>query len=149
MVRRIHRWMAPVFVVALIAVIITGPLRPETPAQIAQQLMMALLMLSGIVLFSYPFVARWQKRNATTKRRNPLAAPVRVVRRGHYWIAPLFVLSTIAVVVTGPPQPNTPAQIAQQIAMGVLAISGVVLFVTPLIRRIRKRTDTHTQPSSR
>jgi hypothetical protein len=61
-IRKAHRWMAPLFVVALIAVIITGPPRPDTPAQIIQQVLMLLLMLSGIVLFVYPFWARSRKR---------------------------------------------------------------------------------------
>jgi hypothetical protein len=62
-VRKAHRWMAPLFVLALIAVIVTGPPQPATPAQIAQQLLMALLTISGVVLFAYPFIVRARRNN--------------------------------------------------------------------------------------
>jgi hypothetical protein len=62
-IRKAHRWIAPVFVLAVIAVIITGPPQPATPAQAIQQLLMLLLMLSGIVLFAYPFWARSRKKS--------------------------------------------------------------------------------------
>lgn len=61
-IRKAHRWMAPVFVLVVIAVIVTGPPTPSTPAQIIQQLLMLLLMISGVVLFVYPFWARSKKK---------------------------------------------------------------------------------------
>jgi hypothetical protein len=61
-IRKAHRWVAPIFVLAVIAVVITGPPVPSTPAQIAQQLLMLLLTISGVILFVYPFIAK-AKRN--------------------------------------------------------------------------------------
>lgn len=63
-IRKAHRWIAPLFMLAVIAVIVTGPPRPETPAQIIQQLLMLLLLLSGTVLFAYPFWMRLRKNRA-------------------------------------------------------------------------------------
>ncbi len=65
--RKAHRWMAPVFVLAVIAVIITGPPQPASPAQVIQQVVMMLLMLSGIVLFIYPFWARSRKKGGSNR----------------------------------------------------------------------------------
>ncbi len=136
-VRLAHRWLAPAFVLTVISVVITGLLRPTTPAQIAQQLVMLLLMLSGMVLFSYPFWARSNKQKKNAVKQS--AAVVRKIRRMHYWLAPLFVLALIAVIVTGAPQPTSPAQIAQQLVMFLLMLSGVSLFGYTLWARNRPR----------
>ncbi len=61
-VRLAHRWLVPAFVLTVISVVITGLLRPTTPAQIAQQLVMLLLMLSGVSLFGYTLWARNRPR---------------------------------------------------------------------------------------
>jgi hypothetical protein len=61
-IRKAHRWVAPVFVLALIAVIITGLPTDPTPAQMAQQLLMVLLTISGVILFVYPFVAKARRK---------------------------------------------------------------------------------------
>jgi len=45
----------------------------------------------------------------------------------------------IAVVITGVPTPETPAQIAQQLLMLILGISGIVLFVTPFVMKARRK----------
>ncbi len=60
-------------------------------------------------------------------------------RTVHRWVAPLFVLAMIAVVITGAPMPETPAQIAQQLLMLILGISGIVLFVTPFVMKARRK----------
>jgi hypothetical protein len=67
-IRKAHRWLAPLFVLAVIGVVITGPPQPVTPAQIIQQLLMLLLMLSGIVLFAYPFWARSRKQARSSQK---------------------------------------------------------------------------------
>jgi hypothetical protein len=61
-VRKAHRWLAPVFVLALIAVIVTGLPTNPTPAQMAQQSLMMLLTISGVTLFVYPFVAKARRK---------------------------------------------------------------------------------------
>lgn len=63
---------------------------------------------------------------------------MKFIRKAHRWMAPLFVLAVIAVVVTGPPQPTGPAQMIQQVLMLFLTISGVALFVYPFIAKSRK-----------
>lgn len=138
-VRSAHRWLAPVFVLMVIAVVITGPLRPTSPAQIAQQVVMLLLMLSGVVLFSYPFWARSNKHKKDAVKQS--AAVVRKIRRTHYWLAPVFVLTVIAVIATGAPQPTSPAQMGQQAVMFLLMLSGVILFGYTLWSRSRRRSS--------
>ncbi len=56
-----HLWLTPAFVLTVISVVITGLLRPTTPAQIAQQLVM-LLLLSGVWLFGYTLWVRNRPR---------------------------------------------------------------------------------------
>lgn len=61
-IRKAHRWMAPIFVLAVIAVVMTGPPSPATPAQAIQIILMMLLTFSGVALFVYPFWAKSQRK---------------------------------------------------------------------------------------
>jgi uncharacterized iron-regulated membrane protein len=57
-----HRYMGLLFVIALIAVMLTGGPDADGIAQRIQQVLMLLLAISGIYLFVLPFWARWQKK---------------------------------------------------------------------------------------
>lgn len=61
-VRKAHRWMAPAFVLAVIAVMLTNPITPQGAAQAVQMLLMLLLMISGVALFVYPFIVKSRKQ---------------------------------------------------------------------------------------
>lgn len=71
--RKAHRWMAPLFVLAVVAVMVTEPPQPATPFQMIQQVLMLLLMLSGIALFVYPFWAR--SRSKALKEQQKASQP--------------------------------------------------------------------------
>jgi hypothetical protein len=57
-VRTAHRYLAPLFVLAVIGVVLTQPMTPQTPFQTAQVVLMMLLLISGVFLFVYPM---WMK----------------------------------------------------------------------------------------
>lgn len=62
-IRLAHRWVAPLFIIAMVAVALTGFPKPANIAQVAQQALMMLLALSGLVLFLYPLFAKRKRSN--------------------------------------------------------------------------------------
>ncbi len=65
MIRKGHRWLAPLFVVVLIIVAATnGFPSPDVinPVLRVQVGLMILLTISGVVLFVYPFIAKARRK---------------------------------------------------------------------------------------
>jgi hypothetical protein len=62
-VRLVHRWLAPIFALATIAVIATGGPGSGSPAQPVQQLLMFILLLTGLYLFVLPFWVKSRKNS--------------------------------------------------------------------------------------
>ncbi|WP_129626512.1 hypothetical protein [Candidatus Oscillochloris fontis] len=65
--RLIHRWLAPVFIVVMIAVISTQGNAVGLILQRIQQVMVVIFALTGLYLFTYPL---WVKSRRAKQRVN-------------------------------------------------------------------------------
>ncbi|MEI7643320.1 MAG: hypothetical protein WCJ55_03325 [Chloroflexales bacterium] len=62
-IRLFHRWLAPVFIVIMIAVLSTQGSAVGTILQRAQQGMVLVFALSGFYLFALPWWVKWRRGN--------------------------------------------------------------------------------------
>ena len=61
-VRKVHRWLVLPFVVVILAMILTLNTPAGFAVQRAQQVLILVMALTGLCLFSIPWLARWRKR---------------------------------------------------------------------------------------
>jgi hypothetical protein len=59
--RLVHRWLAPVFIVVMVAVISTQGSSIGSILQRIQQGMVVVFALTGLYLFALPWWARWRR----------------------------------------------------------------------------------------
>jgi uncharacterized membrane protein YhaH (DUF805 family) len=74
--RLVHRWLAPVFIVAMIAVLSTQGSSIGPILQRIQQGMVVIFALTGLYLFVLPWWVKWRRtrqrgRAGTPARRTP------------------------------------------------------------------------------
>ncbi len=67
-VRLIHRWVAPVFALATIALMATGGPGSGSPAQPVQQILMLVLLLTGLYLFVLPFWVKSRRKRSQEQK---------------------------------------------------------------------------------
>jgi len=60
-IRLFHRWLAPVFIVIMIAVLSTQGSAVGTILQRVQQGMVLIFALSGLYLFALPWWVKWRR----------------------------------------------------------------------------------------
>lgn len=73
--RLIHRWLAPVFIVIMIAVISTQGSSIGSIFQRVQQGMVLVFALSGLYLFTLPWWVKWQRSKQRSKAAPRMAQP--------------------------------------------------------------------------
>lgn len=59
--RLVHRWLAPIFIVVMVAVITTQGSSIGSILQRVQQGMVVVFALTGLYLFALPWWARWRR----------------------------------------------------------------------------------------
>jgi hypothetical protein len=60
-IRLVHRWLAPVFIVLMVAVLSTQGSAAGLVLQRVQQILMLGFALSGAVMFVQPFWLKWRR----------------------------------------------------------------------------------------
>ncbi len=72
-IRLSHRWLAPVFIIVMLAVISTQGSSIAPIVQRVQQVMVVFFALSGLYLFSMPWWVKWRR----ARQRAAGGAPAR------------------------------------------------------------------------
>lgn len=70
--RLIHRWLAPFFIVVLLAVISTQGTGVGQVLQRVQQGMVIVFALTGLYLFVLPWWAKWRRGRRRASGKDPL-----------------------------------------------------------------------------
>ncbi|NTU83038.1 MAG: hypothetical protein HGA45_27330 [Chloroflexales bacterium] len=73
-IRLVHRWLAPVFLVLLIAVLSTQGSAVGLTLQRVQQLLMLGFALSGAVMFAQPYWLKWRRGQRRAAEGEPRRA---------------------------------------------------------------------------
>ena len=61
-VRKFHRWLALLFVVLILTVVLARNTSVGAAAQRAQQILMLAMAITGLYLFILPWWSKWRKR---------------------------------------------------------------------------------------
>lgn len=67
-----HRWMAPFFILILIATLSTQGMSIGPILQRIQQIMVLFFALTGLYLFSLPWWVKWRRKHQPVRVKAPL-----------------------------------------------------------------------------
>ena len=66
-VRKTHRWLALLFVVLILTVLLARDTQVGFAAQRAQQILILVMALTGLYLFALPWWVKWRRRERRTR----------------------------------------------------------------------------------